>query len=556
MMNYREAFEKWSTALAGTPHEAELLAMTEEEREESFFQSLEFGTAGMRGVMGLGTNRLNIFTVRRAAKGLAAYITEQGMQEKGIAIAYDSRHNSADFARETALVLAANGVTAYLFDQLQSVPLLSFSILHLGCAGGVVITASHNHKKYNGFKVYDKDGGQVSVADAKEITRHIHGIEDFFSILPMDEREAKEKGLLKMLGKEIDEAYYTRVKGISFGWDHAGSMADQLRVVYTPLFGSGYRHVMRLLGDMGIRNLFVTEEHVLPNGDFPGLDAPNPELVSSYELPIQYAEKHNADFIIATDPDSDRMGVSVRKEDGSFHTLTGNQIGCLLLDYICEHHKDNMNGKFVVKSIVSSQLAKRIASYYNVEMREVLTGFRFVAEIMKKAAPDSFLYAYEESFGYLEGDFIRDKDGVMSAIFLIQAAAYHLSRGRSLWQAVEWLYEKYGYYLEKTISVTAEGMEGRKRIADFMEQQRTSPAAELNGVPVVSCADLLRGWKDLPRSNVIVYDLQDGTRVILRPSGTEPKIKAYCFVNRPQRAAAEATLAEISQYITDRLKNM
>lgn len=555
-MNYQETYEKWKQALSGTIYEAELAAMSEDEREESFFQSLKFGTAGMRGVMGLGTNRLNIFTVRRAAKGLAEYVKSRGAADRGIAIAYDSRHHSEEFARETSLVLAANGVRAYLFDQLQSVPLLSFAILQLGCAGGVVITASHNHKKYNGFKVYDADGGQVSVAEAREITRHIDSVEDFFSIRAMGEAEAKEKGLLRMIGREIDEAYYAQIQKISFGWDQAGEMADRLRIVYTPLFGSGYRHVTRLLSDMGIRNLFVAEEQVTPNGDFPGLKAPNPEFESSYALTKQYAEKYKADFIIATDPDSDRMGVTVRRDDGSFLTLTGNQIGCLLMDYICEHHKNDLNNKFAVKSIVSSQLAGRIAAYYGVELREVLTGFRFVAELMKKAQPDTFLYAYEESYGYLEGDFVRDKDGVMSAIFLVQAAAYHLRHGRTLWQAVQWMYEKYGYYLEKTLSVTAEGMEGRKRIADFMDRQHTAPLQEICGIPVASCADLEKGWRDLPRSNVMLYDLQDGTRVVLRPSGTEPKIKAYCFVNAPLQAQAEAKLAQITETVITMLKNM
>ena len=554
-MNYQETFAQWKQALTGTPYEAELSAMSEEEREESFFQSLKFGTAGMRGVMGLGTNRLNIFTVRRAAKGLAEYVKAHNAAEKGIAIAYDSRHHSEEFARETALVLAANGVKAYLFEQLQSVPLLSFAILQLDCAGGVVITASHNHKKYNGFKVYDADGGQVSVADAREITHYIDGIEDFFTIEAMDESAAKEQGLLQILGKEIDEAYYTQVKNISFGWDLAGAMADRLRIVYTPLFGSGYRHVMRLLGDMGIRNLFVAEEQVTPNGEFPGLKAPNPEFESSYALCKEYAVKHNADFIIATDPDSDRMGVTVRTEDGSFVTLTGNQIGCLLMDYICEHNKENLHNKYIVKSIVSSQMANRIAEYYGAELREVLTGFRFVSEIMKKSPPGSFLYAYEESFGYLEGDFVRDKDGVMSAVFLVQAAAYHLSHGRTLWQAIRWLYEKYGCYIEKNLSITAEGMEGRKRIADFMEQQRTSPMRSLLGIPVTSCTDLQNGWKDLPRSNVILYDFSDGTRLILRPSGTEPKMKAYCFVNAADQATAEKKLADFTSAVSELLKN-
>ena len=553
-MDYKENYLKWKKALFGTEYSELLDAMTEEEQEESFFQSLKFGTAGMRGVMGLGTNRLNIFTVRRAAKGFAEYICGKSGQQRGIVIAYDSRNNSARFAKESALTLAANGVKVYLFDQLQSVPLLSFAIRRLGCAGGIVITASHNHRKYNGFKVYGEDGGQVGVETAREITARIHGIEDYFAIEVMDEREALEKGLLEYIGDEIDEAYYNIVNGLCFGRDLVRKHADELKIVYTPLYGSGYRHVTRLFRDLGVKHLFCVREQTMPDGEFPGLAAPNPEFESTFALSVEYAKQNGADFIIATDPDCDRMGVTVREADGSFLTLTGNQIGCLLMDYILEHHKEDAAGKFTVKSIVTTQLAGRIAAYYGVEMREVLTGFRFVSEIMHDAPAGSFLYAFEESYGYLEADFIRDKDGAMSAAFLVQAAAYHLEHGRSLRQAVEWMYEKYGYYLEKMISVTIEGMEGARRIAGFMDRKRACPPESIGGLRVAESADLQQGYRNLPKANVLLYELADGSRVVLRPSGTEPRIKAYCFVNAPQREQAEEKLSALSRELSAMLE--
>ena len=541
-MDYKDNYLKWKEALFGTEYSELLDAMTEEEQEESFFQSLKFGTAGMRGVMGLGTNRLNIFTVRRAAKGFAQYICSKGGRDRSIVIAYDSRNNSALFAKESALTLAKNGVTVYLFDQLQSVPLLSFAIRKLGCAGGIVITASHNHKKYNGFKVYGDDGGQVSVADAREITAQIHAIEDYFSIEAMEEQDAIQKGLLKIIGKEIDESYYAIVNGMCFGKELVKKHADELKVVYTPLFGSGYRHVTRLFEDIGVKNLICVEEQIRPDGEFPGLAAPNPEFSSTFALSVEYAKECGADFIIATDPDCDRMGVTVREADGSYLTLTGNLIGCLLMDYIFEHHKDETAGKFTVKSIVTTQLAGRIAQYYGVEMKEVLTGFRFVSEIMRTAPEGSFLYAFEESYGYLEADFIRDKDGAMSAAFLVQAAAYHLEHGRTLRQAVDWLYEKYGWYLEDMLSVTVEGMEGMRRIAGFIEKLRQAPPEQIGGMRVTEAADLQKGYRGLPKADVLIFELEGGSRVVLRPSGTEPRMKAYCFVNASVKTAAKEKL--------------
>jgi len=552
-MDYKENYLKWKKALFGTEYSALLEAMTEEEQEESFFQSLKFGTAGMRGVMGLGTNRLNIFTVRRAAKGFAEYLCRKNVQQKGIVIAYDSRNNSALFAKESALTLAKNGVKVYLFRELQSVPLLSFAIRELGCAGGIVITASHNHKKYNGFKVYGEDGGQVSVEAAREITAHIHGIEDYFSIEVMCESHALEQGLLEYIGAEIEEKYYQKVNEKCFGTNLVCRHADALRVVYTPLYGSGYRHVMRLFRDIGVKNVYCVEEQICPNGEFPGLKAPNPEFESTFALATEYAKEYDADFIIATDPDCDRMGVTVRNADGTFMTLTGNQIGCLLMDYIFEHYKENTAGKFAVKSIVTTQLASRIAEYYGVEMREVLTGFRFVSEIMRNAPAGSFLYAFEESYGYLEADFLRDKDGAMSAAFLVQAAAYHLEYGRTLRQAVDWLYEKYGYYLERMISVTIEGMEGARRIAGFMEQMRLQPPERIGGLRVMESADVRQGYRGLPSADVLIYELEGGSRVVLRPSGTEPRIKAYCFVNAQMRSMAEERLNALSEEMFGRL---
>lgn len=537
-MQYMDTYRLWQEKLAGTPYADQLLEMNEQEIQDSFFGDLEFGTAGMRGILSLGTNRMNVFTVRRCTQGLADYLNQKGFK-KGVAIAYDSRNMSAEFARETALVLAKNGIPAFLYTTPHSVPQLSFTILELGCDAGVVITASHNPPAYNGYKVYGSDGGQMAVEDAAAVTSYIEAVDDLFAIQPLEEGAARDAGLLHDLGSEVDDRYFSRVKSLLLDPDTLREQARALKVVYTPLFGTGNVPVRRILKDIGVEQLYVVEAQSQPNGDFPGLSAPNPENREVFTLAFDLANQVGADLVLATDPDSDRLGVAVRNGQGQFEILTGNQIGCLLLEFILSHQGPVQDG-FVVRSIVSTTMADAIAARYGVEMRAVLTGFKFIAEQIKnslKSGKGHFLFGFEESYGFLSGDFVRDKDAIMASMLTVEAAADYLEQGKTLYDGLQELYEAYGYYQEEVISLSLSGAEGIQKIKNAVAQLREHPLEKL-GPHIITCVsdyltqqkrDLVTGQTELitlPKSDVLCYAFEGG-RVLLRPSGTEPKLKAY-----------------------------
>jgi len=565
MEDYIQTYEIWKNALSGTEYEEELIQMQNDQKslQESFYRELEFGTAGMRGILGLGTNRMNDFIVRRLTKGMADYLNEKGVADKGVAIAYDSRHNSDRFAREAAGVFCANGVKVYLSPGILSVPQLSFSILELKAAAGVVITASHNPPMYNGYKAYGNDGGQLDPEDAAIVTRYISQVPDIFHIDSMDLEDAQSKGLLEYMSADLLEIYYSKVKALLIHPDLVRRQAEDLNIVYTPLYGAGNVPVRRILSDIGIKHLHVVPEQENPNPDFPGLKAPNPEEPATFKLAIALADRVHADLILATDPDSDRLGVAARWSDGSFKLFTGNQIGCLLMDYVLT--QTPLSGdEFVVKSIVSTDMADAIAARAGVEIRSVYTGFKFIAEQIKlslQTGKGRFLFGYEESFGFLKGTFVRDKDAIIASMLVCEASCWYAGQGKTLWDAMEDLYKKYGYYMDVVVSKTLAGMEGIQKITSAVEHLRKNPISEIGGMKVHALRDyqtLLRtdtkGNKvrfhmtQENKSNVLYYELEGG-RFILRPSGTEPKIKSYLSYVGKNEEEGKAGLARLEKNV-------
>ena len=555
-MGYIQEFKKWQEKLENTPYASELASMTEAEKESCFGASLQFGTAGLRAVIGMGTNRMNIFTVRRSTQGLADYLNSVGAK-KGVAIAYDSRRMSDVFAKETALVLAANGIKAYLYSTLHSVPQLSFTILHLGLDAGVVITASHNPKQYNGYKVYGPDAAQIGVAPAAAVTKAIENTADYFDIKTMDEQTALDAGLLEYIGESMDEVYFGKVLSL-LDLNLIKQNADKLSIVYTPLFGSGFVPVTNILKRMGV-TLYVVEEQSQPNSSFPGLSAPNPENAESFEKAIALAKEKDASLILATDPDCDRLGLAIREKNGGYQILSGNQIG-LLLDYVISKHSDSLRGdEFTVKSIVSSPMADVIAEQNGVEMRSVLTGFRFIGEqirLAQESGKGKFLFGFEESYGYLAGTFVRDKDASIACALCVEMACYYHAKGMTPGDALDAMYEKYGYFAEKVISLTLDTLDGIARIKNAVNTLRENSPSCIASRTVLSLGDYLNGTitksdgavlnTGLPETNMLIFEL-DGGRLILRPSGTEPKLKAYCSARGDSRESAEQYLGELEK---------
>ena len=556
-MGYIQEFKKWQEKLENTPYASELASMTEAEKESCFGASLQFGTAGLRAVIGMGTNRMNIFTVRRSTQGLADYLNSVGAK-KGVAIAYDSRRMSDVFAKETALVLAANGIKAYLYSTLHSVPQLSFTILHLGLDAGVVITASHNPKQYNGYKVYGPDAAQIGVAPAAAVTKAIENTADYFDIKTMDEQTALDAGLLEYIGESMDEVYFGKVLSL-LDLNLIKQNADKLSIVYTPLFGSGFVPVTNILKRMGV-TLYVVEEQSQPNSSFPGLSAPNPENAESFEKAIALAKEKDASLILATDPDCDRLGLAIREKNGGYQILSGNQIGCLLLDYVISKHSDSLRGdEFTVKSIVSSPMADVIAEQNGVEMRSVLTGFRFIGEqirLAQESGKGKFLFGFEESYGYLAGTFVRDKDASIACALCVEMACYYHAKGMTPGDALDAMYEKYGDFAEKVISLTLDTLDGIARIKNAVNTLRENSPSCIASRTVLSLGDYLNGTitksdgavlnTGLPETNMLIFEL-DGGRLILRPSGTEPKLKAYCSARGDSRESAEQYLGELEK---------
>ena len=528
--------------------ELESIRGDEEAIQDRFYKSLEFGTGGMRGVIGAGTNRLNIYTVRKATEGLARYLVKQGPRVKaeGVAIAYDCRHKSPEFADEAALVLARHGIKAYVFDDLRPTPELSFAVRELQAAAGIVITASHNPPEYNGYKVYGPDGGQVvgSVADA--IIREVEQVSNELEIDAMDKQEAREQGLYETIGRNIDDLYQKRLQTLSL---NPGVIREQqdLRIVYTPLHGTGHVPVREGLKNFGFKNVAIVPEQAVPDADFSTVESPNPEEHAAFSMAIQLGEVTDADLLMATDPDTDRVGVAVKNENGEYTVLTGNQLGALLLDYILSQRQAQgtlpENG-VVLKTIVTSELGRKIAAHYGLPTIDTLTGFKFIAEKINtfhQSGEYTFLFGYEESYGYLIGDFVRDKDGVQVCVLTAEMAATYKAQGKTLYEQLQRLYDAYGYYREDLVSLTFKGKAGAEKIASMLDRFRADAPVTLAGQQVTVAEDYLHHSRrdvrsgeetetGLPKSNVLRYTLADESWFCIRPSGTEPKVKLYFSV--------------------------
>ena len=573
-MDAMALYQKWLTDFASDVETvADLTAIKDNpaEIEDRFYRELEFGTAGMRGVLGAGTNRLNIYNVRRVTRALAKYIlsTPDGA-EKGVAIAYDSRNKSDVFAKEAALVLCAAGVKAFLFESLRPVPVLSFTVRHLKCIAGIVITASHNPKQYNGYKVYWTDGAQMPPESVKGITDRLPET-TYAESVPMDEKQALAKGLLTYIGKDVDDAYIAAVKKLSVNPELAREIGKTLKIVYTPLHGSGNIPVRRIFREIGMENVYVVPEQELPNGDFPTVRVPNPEDPAAFELALKMQEALGADLCVGTDPDCDRVGIACMTENGP-RLLNGNQIGCVLLHYILSQKKERGElpaNAAAVTTIVSTDMARAIAESFGCEMIEVLTGFKYIAEqirLFEETGAHTFMFGFEESFGYLSGTDVRDKDGVNACMLIAEAACwYKKNYGCTLVDAIDRLYEQYGYYGDKVTSFVLPGKDGLEKMQSVMKALRGNVPAEFGGVKVVAVRDYLsservEGGKTtaltLPKSNVMYFELEDGAWLCVRPSGTEPKIKLYVNAVTKSDADTKSQLNRISNAAVKLLESL
>ena len=575
-MNSLENYKFWlenSYFDIETKNELENIKENPKEIEERFYRDLEFGTGGLRGIIGAGTNRINIYTVRKASQGLANCIIRQGdaAKKRGIVIAYDSRHKSPEFALEAARVFAGNEIKAYLFDELRPTPELSFAIRHLNAAAGIVVTASHNPKEYNGYKVYGEDGGQMALEATDAVLEEIEKITDITRVYLIEKQEAMERGLLKIIGKEIDDEYISKVKTLSINPGLVKNVADSFKIVYTPLHGTGNKPVRRVLSEIGFRNVFVVKEQELPDSDFSTVKSPNPEEKDAFKIAIELAKKENVDLIIGTDPDCDRIGVVVRNVAGEYVVLTGNQTGCLMLEYILTQKKLNgslpANG-FVVKTIVTTELAAAIARNYNIELVEVLTGFKFIGEKIKELdefGDKKYLFGFEESYGYLAGTFARDKDGVVASLLIAEIAAYYKSRNMTLYEGLQEIFKKYDFYLEGISSFTLAGKEGAERIKETLHKLRDEKPSSFGTFKVSAIRDYLSGIRHevetgkeeqlfLPESDVLYFELKDGSWFCVRPSGTEPKIKIYYGVSEKSDDVARKKLGKLQDNVLSEIR--
>lgn len=548
MENYRSNYERWLASDVvddKTKEELRAIAGDEKEIEDRFYKDLEFGTAGLRGVLAAGANRMNVYTVRHATQGLANYLMKVDPETpaKGIAISFDSRHQSDVFARETAAVFNGNGIKTYVFDTLHPVPELSFAVRYLGCKGGVMITASHNPAKYNGYKAYWEDGCQVPPPMDDEIIGDVEAVDMFDGIKRMDRAEAEAKGLYIAIGKEVDDAYIAEIKKSLIDPETLAKCAADLKIVYTPLHGAGNLPVRRILEECGFKQVYVVAEQEAPDGDFPTVELPNPEDTRALELGRQLGEKVGADIIVGTDPDSDRVGILVKTPEG-YKPFTGNMVGVMLTNYILEARKKTGNlpaDGFICKSIVSTEMVRPMADEYGVELRNVLTGFKFIGQQIlqsEQTGRGTYLFGFEESYGYLCGTYARDKDAVSGAMLICEMAAITKYNGMSLIDRMQSLYEKYGFFKETVISMAFEGIEGAAKMKAIMNGLRNEPKAEIAGLKVLEVQDYALGYNGLPKSNVLRYVLENNCWVCVRPSGTEPKIKFYFGANGKDEAEA------------------
>lgn len=569
---YKAIYEQWlNNPLFSQETKDELLAIKDDEKEieERFYCDLVFGTAGLRGIIGAGTNRMNVYVVRKATQGLANYIIKAGKQDKGVAIAYDSRRMSPEFSMEAALCLAANGIKAYRFESLRPTPELSFAVRHLGCVAGINVTASHNPPEYNGYKVYWEDGAQITPPHDTGIMAEVKAITDFADTKTMDMDEAIKAGLLVTIGAEVDDAYMAELKKLVINQDAIDKYGKELKIVYTPLHGTGNIPVRRVLKELGFNNVYVVKEQELPDGDFPTVSYPNPEDKNAFTLALKLAAEVDADIVLATDPDADRLGIYAKNEKtGEYESFTGNMSGMLILEYLLSQRKElgmlPENGA-VVTTIVSGKMARAIAKEYNVELIETLTGFKYIGEQIKffeQNHDHEFLFGYEESYGCLEGTHARDKDAVVAVMALCEAAAYYKSKGITLCEQMQNLYQKYGFYKESLFFQTFQGMEGKAKIDGLMDALRNEPPKQVGPFKVTALEDYKKSIRTdiatgetsaltLPESNVLYFELEDGAWFCVRPSGTEPKIKYYAGVKGADAQDATDKLEALSKAVVE-----
>ncbi|MEY8424770.1 phospho-sugar mutase, partial [Lachnospiraceae bacterium 38-14] len=567
-MGYLENYEKWCSDTyfdEKTREELKALKGNDAEIEDRFYRQLEFGTGGLRGVIGAGTNRMNIYTVRQATQGLANYILSQNGQEKGVAIAFDSRIMSPEFAKEAALCLNANGIKAYLFESLRPTPELSFAVRQLGCIAGIVITASHNPREYNGYKVYWEDGAQITPPHDKNILAEVAKVTEFSMVKTMEEKEAREKGFLAAIGPEIDDLYMEELKKQSIHPEVIKDMAKDIKIVYTPLHGTGNLPVRRVLKELGFENVYVVPEQEKPDGNFPTVAYPNPESPKAFELALKLAKEKDADIVLATDPDADRLGVYCKDtKSGEYVTFTGNMSGMLIAEYILRERTSTNTmpeNPALVETIVTTDMAKAIAKAYGVTLIEVLTGFKYIGEQIKwfeETGNHNYVFGLEESYGCLAGTYARDKDACVAVMMLCEVASWYKAKNMTLWDAMLQMYEKYGYYKEGLETMTLKGKDGAKQINDMMTKMRENPPKELAGLKVLAVRDYKEDTRKdlstgemtktgLPSSNVLYYELSNNSWCCVRPSGTEPKIKFYFGVVGENLQDGEAKLNALNR---------
>lgn len=577
-MDYKEKYSQWlmdDCFDAETKRQLEAIAEDDNDIKERFYKDLEFGTGGLRGIIGAGTNRLNYYTIGKATQGFANYIRKQGDAEakKGVAIAYDSRHMSKEFAETAGLIMAGNGIPAYVYPSLRPTPMLSFAVRHLGCAAGIVVTASHNPPEYNGYKVYGPDGGQVPYPKDEEIIEEVNRVPSYCDIKKMELMEAKAAGLYHTIDGSVDDAFMENVKAQSLCGDIIKKMADTFSVVYTPLHGTGNLPVRRILKDTGFHNVYVVPEQELPDPEFTTVGYPNPEDPKVFKLAMKLGKEKNADILVATDPDCDRVGVAAKNNKGEYEVLTGNMTGTLLVEYILSQKKKQgtlPEKGALVKTIVTTDMIRPMAEAYGVALFDVLTGFKYIGEKMKQfeeSGEYSYVFGFEESYGYLAGTYARDKDAVVASLLICEMAAYYKSRGMTLFDGLLEIYETYGYYKEDTKALTLKGIEGVERIQKIMSFFRENVPTEFANIPVVWARDYKKKVfqnlqtgeyeKDsLPPSDVLRYTLEDGSWLCIRPSGTEPKLKFYYGVKADSIENAEEKIRVLAEAVEAKLQEV
>lgn len=576
-MNYKELYNDWlSNPYFDDDTKAELEAIKSDEKEieDRFYKELEFGTAGLRGVIGAGTNRMNIYTVRKATQGLANYIIKMHGEDRGVAIAFDSRHMSPEFADEAALCLNANGIKAYVFESLRPTPELSFAVRELKCIAGINVTASHNPAEYNGYKVYWEDGAQITPPHDVGIMDAVSAINDYGKLKTMSKEDAEKEGLYVQIGKDIDDKYIAALKTQVKNADAIKEVQKDIKIVYTPLHGTGNLPVRRVLKELGFENVYVVKEQELPDGDFPTVGYPNPESPKAFELAVKLGNEVGADLILATDPDADRLGVYIKgSKPGTYHILTGNMSGCLLAEYEISQLKEKgqlpKDGAFI-KSIVSSNLANDIAKYYHIKLYEVLTGFKYIGKKMLDFEVNhtgTYVFGFEESYGCLIGTHARDKDAIVASMALCEAAAYYKTKGMSLWDKMKEMYERYGYWRDGVQSIELKGKEGIEKIQNTLSLMRENVPTKIDRYDVIKVKDYLKDTATdiktgevtttgLPKSNVLYLDLSEEAWVCVRPSGTEPKLKFYYGVKGKDFEDADQQLEELGNYMINMVNDM